>query len=341
MTEEVIKISGAQSFTEQRTRFKAISAFLPYAIWLERNRRPEMLDVFLHAARASGALEFAWRHVDDPSRTLLLRNATPRAIMLISPYIPWHWLHSGEVLVQLWVAAASAVQRTDEVAQSVVDTLLVIASREERLRHIMTVDVWSWLTKQPSLPPVCLGRFHGSRLHIVKAVRGLGDIEILKSYFLLVWSEWDSLQDEGFDEICGSLHEDFGGVGMGHHRFDLVQRLDQILGRLDPGFENLERRRDFPEPNPQKKRDQYEKLKDILLEMNIGATSRGSYLTIVFLCILTQGDIQRLANCLCVRFPCHIHRFTPVPGLRCPHPFPRRAHGIGSLPPFSSTGDFH
>jgi len=32
-------------------------------------------------------------------------------------------------------------------------------------------------------------------------VRALKDIETLKSYLLLVWSEWDFLMPRGFDEI--------------------------------------------------------------------------------------------------------------------------------------------
>ena len=269
-------MAEAEDPTELRTKRKAIATLLPYAIWQERDGEIEMLDTFLDAARASGMSGFVWHRVDYFTRTLL-REATPRAIVLVSPRIPWHWLTVGEGSVRRWVAAASAAQHTEEVAQCVVDTLLRIASEEELLPHI-TADVWSWLTKWPSLPPVCLGRFYGSYLHVVKAVRELGDIEVLKSYLLLVWSEWNALWDEGFDEICASLHEDFGGVGMDHHRVDFIQRLDYILGQLDQGLESLKRHNpNLRQRRFQKMKDQYGKIKEILLETKNEAVTRRSY----------------------------------------------------------------
>src|SRR5258705_13860698 len=97
------------------------------------------------------------------------------------------------------------------------------------------VAIWtSWLTKQPALPPICLGRYYGTGLHVVKAVRGLKHIEVFKSYLLITWSEWDTF--DSVDEICASMDEDFGGVGMGPHRADLIQRLDHILTQLDQGL---------------------------------------------------------------------------------------------------------
>jgi len=282
-------MAEAEDPTELRAKRKAVATLLSYAIRKERGGQPEMLDAFLHAARASGMSGFVWRHVEDHTRTLL-HEATPRAVVLVSPRIPWHWLTGGEDLIQLWVTATSEVQYTEEVAQCVVDTLLRIASEVELLPHI-TANVWLWLTKRPSLPPVCLGRFYGSYPHIVKAVRGLGDIEVLKSYFLLAWSEWNALWDEGFDEICASLREDFGGVGMDHHRADLIQRLDQILGQLDQGLGFLKRRN----PNLRQRRfqnmkDQYGKLKDILLEANNEAVARTSYFGVRVALYTNQGE---------------------------------------------------
>jgi hypothetical protein len=102
------------------------------------------------------------------------------------------------------VAAASAVPYTNEAAQNVVNTLLQIASKEELLPHI-PVNVWLWLTKRPPLPPICSGRYVGTRAHVVKAVRALKDIEILKSYFLLVWSEWSHFSPGSFNSVPGRL----------------------------------------------------------------------------------------------------------------------------------------
>jgi len=270
--------------TELRTKRKVVATLLPYAIWQERSGQPEMLlNAFLHAAGASGVESFLW---DCVPHTLFLKG-TPRAIVLLSPHVPWSQVLPEEGLTQQWIAAASAVEYTEEVAQGVVETLLLITS-EERLLPLITIDVWSWLTKRPYLHPACWGRHHGSCPRVVKAVRGLRDLEILKSYFLLVWSEWDLLYCRGFDEMCISLHEDFGGVGMGHHRADFIQRLDQILGQLDQGLERL--RMHAPRLNVfdfQMMKDQYGKLMDILLEMNVEAVLRMSYLTVKLPCIMT------------------------------------------------------
>ena len=291
----MIAEAGAEDPNEFKSNHKVFATLLPYVIRQERDGQPEMLDAFLHAARASGTSLIMWRHIYD-FFCLLFREATPRAIVLVSPHIPWSLLAEREDLVQLWVAAASAVQYTEEVAQCVVDTLLRIASEEELLRYI-TVDVWSWLTKQPSLPPFGLGRFYGSDLHIVKAIRGLGDVEILKSYLLLTWSEWNALLSDVFDEMCASLREDFGGVGMGHHRVDLIQRLDQIPGRLDQGLGRLRRLNpNIMQRRSKRMKDQYGTLKDILLEVNLEAISRMSYSIIMLPCILTQADVHRVAR---------------------------------------------
>jgi len=127
------------------------------------------------------------------------------------------------------------VPYTEEIAQSVVDTLLQIAS-EIDLSSLITSEVWLWLTRPSSLPPVCLGRCNGTHRHVIERVRRLGDIGVLKSYFLLVWAESDFIFSGGFDEMCNSIREDFSGVEMFHHRYDLIQRLEHILGQLDQGF---------------------------------------------------------------------------------------------------------
>ena len=225
-----------------------------------------MLDAFLSAARTSRMGIFAWHHVTQFTGTLL-SEASHRAIVLTSPHIPWDLLAGDEDSVQRWAAATSTIQYTEEVARSVVDTLLQIASEIELLPHI-PIGVWSWLLKRPSLPPICLGRYAGTRGYVVRAVRALGNIEILKSYLLLVWSEWDGFQYGGLDEICASIHENFGGIGMGFHRVDLVRRLDHILGELGRGSEYLKQHN----PNPtghdlEEMKHQYGILREVLLEV--------------------------------------------------------------------------
>ena len=153
-----------------------------------------------------------------------------------------------------------------------VDTLLQIA-QVSHLRPHIPVDIWTWLKKRPSLPPVCWGRGWGTEFDIVHQIRGLGDIEILKSYFLLVWSEWDWLYDSGIDEMKIAIGEDFGGIGMWCHREDLIERLDYVLGRLERGWEFLHQRN--PSVNGyhiERGKACYGELKEILLEVDGKAT---------------------------------------------------------------------
>ena len=256
-------MAEAEDYHPLHSKRKAITALLPHAVRQERDGQPEMLNAFLHAVRASKNEDFMWRHVEQYAGRLL-HEASPRAIALVLPYTPRYWQIGREESIQQWAAAASAVIDSEEVAQDVIDTLLQIASHSELLSHIPT-DTWSWLTKRPSLPPVCRGRSVGTRDHIVKAVRALDDIEILKSYFLLTWSEWDTLSDEGFNDICASIREDFCGIEMDRHRADLTQRLDHILGQLDRGLEYLKQHSPgLGERDIQVMTQQYGKLKTLL-----------------------------------------------------------------------------
>ena len=102
------------------------------------------------------------------------------------------------------------------------------------------MEIWAWLKKQPILPPVCLGRRCGTTPDTVRHVRGLGNFEILKSYLLLVWSEWDDLCIDGLNEMEIAIREEFGGIWVRGHREDLVKRLDYVLGRLGFGLGYLE-----------------------------------------------------------------------------------------------------
>ena len=224
----------------------------------------------------------------------------------------WHSLTDRGDLVQQWVATVSATLYTEEVARSVVGALLLIASERELLSLYITLDTWLWLKKQPSLPRSCPRCFYGTRLNIVKTVQGPEDIEVLKSYLVIVWSEWDAIMDEGFNEMCVSVLKDFGGIGMGHNRADLIQRLDHVLGQLGLGIDY------FTQLNPdadrycfKKMKEQYGKLRDILLEANIKAISRTSHPIIVFLWVPTQANMCRISG--------NIHVGTPSPmsiGLR-------------------------
>ena len=267
-------MAEAEDYHPLQSKHKAITALLPCAILQKRDGRPEMLITILHAARTSRMSDFVWHYVERYIGTSLY-DASPGTIVLVSPHVRWHTLTDEEGLVQRWAAAASAVAYTEEVGQSVVDTLLQIAY-QDRLVPYIPVDLWSWLTKRPSLPPICRGRRGGTCDSIVEVVRALKDTEVLKSYLLLVWSEWDYLYYDGFDKMCTSIREDFGRNGMGHHRADLIQRLDHVLEQIDRGPEHPAQRDLHMSGN----KHQYQKLRETLLEINTEAIGRTPHLTI-------------------------------------------------------------
>jgi len=92
----VKKMARAEDPRNPCSKNKALVTLLPYAVLQERDGRPEMLDMLLHTARASGTLMFAWYHA-KPTIVALLSKATPRAIVLASPSIVWCSLNDGGV----------------------------------------------------------------------------------------------------------------------------------------------------------------------------------------------------------------------------------------------------
>ena len=251
------------------SKCEAITTLFPYVTQRERGGERDMLDVFLRLASYLGRLDFVWHRIEPLVVTMLEEGShvsLKEAIILAAPHFNWKKFANGEHLVGLWAAAASEVPYTDDIGQSVVDTLLQIARRDLLRPHIPVV-MWSWLDKRPSLPSVCLGRQFGTTRDVVRTVRDLGDIDILKSYLLLVWSEWDHLR--GAREMAISLREDFGGIGMWHHREDLLYHLDRILEELGRGFNYLHQH------NPSIRGDdvmqmrlQYRRLRGTLLEVH-------------------------------------------------------------------------
>ena len=224
-----------------RSKCKAMCTVLPYSVFLEQGGQQAMLDAISDAFRASNRWWPIWDHAQPYLRSLLSRPNNPslhRAITLTSPHVDWRSGLCDKSMFSRWVAAASAVSYTEAVDQSVVDTLLQIAN-VDFLRPRIPVGIWTLLKKRPSLPPVCQGRYRGTSFDIVHQIRGLGDIEILKSYFLLVWSEWERFRYSCLQEMVIAISEDFGGIGVWRHRKDLIERLDCILEQLDQGEEFL------------------------------------------------------------------------------------------------------
>ena len=150
------------------------------------------------------------------------------------------------------------------------------------------------------------------RDNVVRIIRMLGDTEILKSYLLLVWSEWDDLRSGGFNVMCASIQEDFSGTGMGDHRQALLQHLDHVLEQLGLGLEPLRQYKpSLDEGDIQRMVGQYGKLREILLEVDREARitpTRELPRVITLFGILTPADMYRR--------PLHIHAFDPIPVLR-------------------------
>ena len=252
-----------------------------------------MFDAVSSAQRTSYQVGSAWEPVipyinslfDKPSHLSL-----NRAIVLMSPCVPWGYWRDNKNWVARWISAIRTVQYTEEIGQNVVDALLQIAATGT-LRLHLTTDVWAWLNKPPSLPPACRGRYIGTTASIVRHIRRLGDIGILKSYFLLVWSEWDLQIESLFKEVAASIREDFGGIGMFRHRRDLTERLNGVLGQLDQGLGHIKRRNPtIGEYDIQMNRERYGRLKEVLLDVDKKAVETLTRMYLKLICFRKHTD---------------------------------------------------
>lgn len=264
----MVGASGSDLIISKR---KAINTLFPYAIYLEQRGQQGMMDAILSVARASNLVasntgKFMWRQVVlYISRLFEKQSPTSlnRVITLISPYVPWNGALNNKIAVARWAAAALAIPYTEGVGSSVVDALFQIAFIDY-LRPYIPIDIWGLLKKEPSLPPMYHGLTRGVHEYTVAHVRGLGDIDILKSYFLLVWTDRVSPDSDGIHEMETSIRENFSGTGMEQHRKDLMQRLDHVLERLDRKLERSSASGDSPS---RKSRGKYAVLRDLLSEV--------------------------------------------------------------------------
>ncbi|KAF9780459.1 hypothetical protein BJ322DRAFT_293901 [Thelephora terrestris] len=238
-----------------------------------------MFDLALRAVEASRSSKpiwgevdkSTWREVDRYIATLLQKPGPPslhRFIALTAHYRRWRYQAEDEIAAIRWATAVLEVRYTEETCRSAVDTALQIV-HIERLRPHIPVEVWAWLKKQPILPPHSEGRSRGTNPDVICHVRGLGDLEILKSYFVLLWSEWTSPSDDEIDAMEHSIRTDFCGTRMEHHRKDFVRRLDHILGELDRGLEYFRQYTTCysAQDDIQVAKGRYGQLKGVLLEV--------------------------------------------------------------------------
>ena len=142
--------------------------------------------------------------------------------------------HASDIgtMIRLWITTAAALQYTDDVGRTVVDTLLRMALDDELASHIPAL-AWDWLKKRPLLLPGCRGPA-GIQKDVVLKVGMFGDLELITSYLFVVWSEWRHLYPCDCAAMLRVIREELGGGEAAGHRSDLIQRLDYILSRLQP-----------------------------------------------------------------------------------------------------------
>jgi hypothetical protein len=254
-----------------QSKRKAITAFFPYAVWRERDGEREAIEAFMSAVKASSSMTSLW-HPIMPFISTLFNAASPQTILFIAPHVPWDREPQDTNALISWANAASAVSAapcSEELEQRVVDALLHIASIDA-LRPDIPRDSWSWLNRRPSLPPLCQGRPPAKTRHVVSRVRGLRDPEILTSYLLLVWSEWDPiLPRRDLSEMRMAISRDFRGEGMRENRRHLIAHLDHVLGELDLGLGYFKQFKLWMDENDiQLAKAQYGELREKLLEVD-------------------------------------------------------------------------
>ena len=235
---------------------EALSTLFIYVI-LERGRQKRMANAILQALKARRMV--TWNYIRPYTPILFCGPNTPSMnslIILSSPYIGWDDTYHNKDDVIRWAAAALTVPYTEEVGQDVVGALLQI-SMYDSLRPHVPLEIWTWLKKHSTLPPLHNGLYLQITNSTVHYIRGLGDIEIFKSFLLLAWSEHNYIRDGDEDSMKVLLREDFCGIGMWGHRKDLIERLDRVVGSCDllDGHSSLS--------------DSYKGLMDVLLEVEI------------------------------------------------------------------------
>ena len=263
------------------SRHEAISVLFSYAIRMEQSGQQAMVDALQRLMVTPDFRGCFWIEIQPYILTIFGKVNTPplhRALPSIFSCITWDkGLRRGDTVTG-WAAAALVEPSTEEDAKNVVNLLLQFASWHN-LRPYIPADIWEWLKRRPPLPPVCTGRMRGTQTYIVDYIRGLGDIELLKSYFLVVWSEWDEVEfAKDKSNIQGLIRDAFGGIGDRHHREDLTERLDRVLEQLDRGPEYLQQH------NPRidkycvgRMKEQYGWLRRVLLEVDGNNENPGAY----------------------------------------------------------------
>ena len=289
---------------------KAISALLPYAVTMEQRGQPALLDMFFRAVQSTKSEDFIWvRPLVNTLFSTLSPRFSDRVILLVTPYA---WLYQGprsEDEVARWALTVSAVPYTEEVGELVVKALL-LAAADDTLRRCIPANLWAWLKKLQS-PLYVSPQRNITQFGVVHHIRGLGDIEILKSYLLIIWQNRISLSHSGFAEMKASIMEDFAGVGMSRHRRDLIKKLEEVRQYWNESY-----------------RPRYKELKELLLQVDMEAekTLTSALPNHHFFGLLTPYGLYR--------FPLDIHVRSAPPLSIVSHP--KSPHHCTCTPSISS-----
>ena len=157
------------------------------------------------------------------------------------PYLEDAWFHAADkyTFIQRWASAASRLRYTPEIGQSMVEVLLRMACMYQWRSHI-TWGTWGWLGRRPQLPPVCRARsLCCNNLGVISEVESLEDVEILRDYLIVVWSEWDWLAPWVCSHMCAVIKRHFGGERERGHRDKLRDRLLHIQKQHNLGLDHL------------------------------------------------------------------------------------------------------
>ena len=141
-------------------------------------------------------------------------------------------------MMRHWIATGSELPDTNDVRESVVDTLLQMA-RDDRLRSHIPVEAWEWLKKRPVLRYKSIGLEVGGWSSVLKTVQALGDIGLITSYLFVVWSEWNTLRHINCKRMRCMIRKKLDGIRAVGYRADLIQRLNYVLAQFDRGQECL------------------------------------------------------------------------------------------------------
>jgi len=132
----------------------------------------------------------------------------------------------------------------------------------------------------------------------------------------------NDLLDFFIGKYGASIRGDFNGIGMGHYREELRNRLDHVLGQLDLGWEYLHRHRTDLyrlDSNTEITKDRYRELKRALQEVDGEAMeilTRTPSRFIILFGILTSVDMSRISSGIqysCVASLTHVRNICNAP----------------------------